>query len=74
MNPIVSLEREIEALLKANELVRAYLNGWGTSSYDVLHNPEAQAVAKHVKGLRRQIAGLRKRAGLRHKTSSVAHR
>lgn len=71
-NPIKTREDEVERLFKANERVRCYLSGWGTDGWFNFSEQE-KAACDRVKALRKEIHLLRKHAGLRHKTSSVAH-
>lgn len=71
-NPITVRENEIEQLYKANERARCYLRGWGTDGW--FNFTEQEKIAHdRVVVLRKEIHLLRKRAGLRHKASSVAH-
>lgn len=77
MNPIRSLERELEALKQQHHIVRA-VAAWGWSYLGLGTAPwtgtdaERAALAR-LKVIQNELKGLRRAAGLCHKTSLVAH-
>ena len=69
-NPIAALEHELQEL----ELQHPFhLARYGTREHPVYRTSEPKDIIARKSKLREGIEFLRKRAGLRHKTSSIAH-
>ena len=73
MNPIKRLENEIAALEQQHRWLGPMIRPYGTGSY-IWDDPAKVKIYDRVCAIRREIVQLRKRAGLRHRTSLVGHR